>query len=179
MASTTSNRSRPINFDVNPSPETFYHFPASPSEPGKFDFYRVHLNNHPSMTDSKISDNYDAPTLSVPTTTSSITNKRWTPFADIVSSDQSTASLLANSSSSNSFLTSKSQTTSSSVSSNTNSTQKNETIQSVASSSSLTDVVKNAMNRGHLSAGSNQIRRPASGTTLSSKDLNHLSPQSM
>jgi len=177
MASTTSNRSRPINFDVNPSPETFYHFPASPSEPGKFDFYRVHLNNHASQTDSKFSDNNDAPTLSVPTSTSSIPNKRWTPFADIVSSEQSNASSLTNASSSNSFFTSKSQTSSSSVSSNTNGTQ-NEPIQSVSSFPSLTTVVKNAMNRGHLSAGPNQIRRLASGTTLSSKDLNHLSPQS-
>jgi hypothetical protein len=49
----------------------------------------------------------------------------------------------------------------------------------VASFSSLTDVVKNAMNKGQLSKSSNQIRRPASGTTLSTKDLNHLSPQSM
>ncbi len=37
MASKTFNR---INLDVNPSPETMYHFPISPSEPGKFDFYR-------------------------------------------------------------------------------------------------------------------------------------------
>ncbi len=40
MASKTFNHSRPMNFDVNPSPETMYHFPMSPSEPGKFDFYR-------------------------------------------------------------------------------------------------------------------------------------------
>jgi hypothetical protein len=66
----------------------------------------------------------------------------------------------------------------SSVVSNTNSS-KTQPVQSVGSLSSLTDIVKNAMNKGHLSAPSNQMRRPASGTTLSSKDLNHLSPQSM
>jgi hypothetical protein len=66
----------------------------------------------------------------------------------------------------------------SSVVSNTNSS-KTQPIQSVGSLSSLTDIVKNAMNKGHLSAPSKQMQRPASGTTLSSKDLNHLSPQSM
>jgi hypothetical protein len=40
MASTKFKRSGAINLDVNPSPETMYHFPMSPSEPGKFDFYR-------------------------------------------------------------------------------------------------------------------------------------------
>lgn len=54
-----------------------------------------------------------------------------------------------------------------------------EPIQSAQSSSKLTDAVNNAMNKGQLSTNSNQNRRPFLGTTLSSKDLNHLSPQSM
>lgn len=40
MASKTFYRSGPISLDINPSPETMYHFPISPGEPGKFDFYR-------------------------------------------------------------------------------------------------------------------------------------------
>lgn len=55
----------------------------------------------------------------------------------------------------------------------------NKPIQTVASFSSLADAVKNAMNRGHLSTTADQLRRPENGATLSSKDLNHLSPQSM
>ena len=55
----------------------------------------------------------------------------------------------------------------------------NKPIQTVASFSSLTDAVKNAMQRGSLSAGHHPLRRPASGSTVSTKDLNHLSPQSM
>ena len=73
---------------------------------------------------------------------------------------------------------SKSQTVSSidsSVSSNTNGTHND----SIQSASSLTDAVRNAMNKGELSTTKTQMRRPISGTTLSSKDLNHLSPQSM
>jgi len=114
-----------------------------------------------------------APTLSA---SSSITQRRWTPFADIGISNQSKPS-----SSLNSIPISKSQTVSSmdsSVMSNTNNS-KTQSIQSVGSLSSLTDIVKNAMTKGHLSAPSKQMQRPASGTTLSSKDLNHLSPQSM
>lgn len=114
-----------------------------------------------------------APTLSAPTLSSSIGKRRWTPFADIVSSDQSKSCILPNT-----ISISKSQTVplmDSSVSLNSNSLQK-ETNQST---SSLTNVVKNAMNKGQLSVPSKTIRRPTSGTTLSTKDLNHLSPQSM
>jgi hypothetical protein len=119
-----------------------------------------------------------APTLLAATSSSSMVDKRWTPFADIVSSDQSKSSVLTTSASTNSFPTSISQPTSSSVALNTKGI-KNESIKSVASFSSLTDAVKNAMYRGHINAGSNQIRHPSSGATLSTKDLNHLSPQSM
>jgi hypothetical protein len=55
----------------------------------------------------------------------------------------------------------------------------NKPIQTVASFSSLTDAVKNAMQKGTLNSTTNQLRRPNNGTSLSSKDLNHLSPQSM
>jgi len=66
----------------------------------------------------------------------------------------------------------------SSVLSNTNG-NKTESIQTVSSFSSLTDAVKNAMNKKQFDIPSKQIRRPTNGTTLSTKDLNHLSPQSM
>jgi len=182
MASTTSNRERAWTFDVSPSPETMYHFPSSPGEPGKFDFYRVHLANHACYPDSMLSQNSDAPSLAAPSISSSITKRRWTPFADIVSSDRSQSSLLPiSSSSANSIPTSKSQlisTSDSSIVSNTN-VRQNESIQPVGSFSSLTDMLKNAMNKGHLDIPSTQMRRPISGTTLSTKDLNHLSPQSM
>jgi len=182
MASKRFNRSGPINVDVNPSPETMYHFPISPAEPGKFDFYRVHLANQAHYSDPMFLDNYDAPTLSAPkTSSSSIGQRRWTPFADIVAADSSKSSLLSNASSSNSIPTSTLQTVyqnDSSVSSNTNGVQ-NEPIKSVPSFSSLTDLVKNAMHKGHLDVPPNQMRRPSSGATLSTKDLNHLSPQSM
>ena len=78
MASTTFTQSRPIYYDANPSPETMFHLPMSPSEPGKFDFYRyvprgmrailspsslgssrVHLANHANHSDSTFSDNSD------------------------------------------------------------------------------------------------------------------------
>jgi hypothetical protein len=55
----------------------------------------------------------------------------------------------------------------------------NKPIQTVASFSSLTDAVRNAMQGGQLNSTTNQLRRQGNGTTLSSKDLNHLSPQSM
>lgn len=54
----------------------------------------------------------------------------------------------------------------------------NKPIQTVASFSSLTDAVKNAMQKGNLMAPQNQLRRPLN-VTVSTKDLNHLSPQSM
>jgi hypothetical protein len=60
-----------------------------------------------------------------------------------------------------------------------NSAISNKPIQTVASFSSLTDAVKNAMQKGSITAGPSQLRRPASGSSVSSKDLNHLSPQSM
>ncbi len=63
-------------------------------------------------------------------------------------------------------------TINSSVSSDTNGKQ-NQT------GSSLTDAVQNGLNKGQLGVHVNTIRRPISGATLSSKDLNHLSPQSM
>jgi len=176
MASTTSNRARSWTIDVNPSPETMFHFSSSPSEPGKFDFYRVNLANHACYPDPMLSQNCDIPSLAAPST-----KRRWTPFADIVASDQTKSSLLPSSLSSNSTLRPKANsisTSESSVASNTNGT-KNELIQPVASFSSLTDLVKNVIHKGHLDVPSNQIRRPASGTTLSTKDLNHLSPQSM
>ncbi|CAF5074841.1 unnamed protein product [Rotaria magnacalcarata] len=131
---------------------------------------------------------YDKPTISAPSTissssssSSSVTKRRWTPFADILSSDESKSSILTSSQSSNSISAAKLQATSSINSNgllNTNGTEK-EPIQSAQSLSSLTDAVKNSMNKGQLSTNSNQIRRPFGGTTLSSKDLNHLSPQSM
>jgi len=40
MASKTYSRPIPVTFEVPATPETIYHFPISPSEPGKFDFYR-------------------------------------------------------------------------------------------------------------------------------------------
>jgi hypothetical protein len=55
----------------------------------------------------------------------------------------------------------------------------NKPIQTVASFSSLTDAVKNAMYKRHIGPAVGQLRRPDSGSTLSSKELNHLSPQSM
>jgi hypothetical protein len=88
---------------------------------------------------------------------------------------------MSSSSSSNTISTSQCQTVSSinaNVLANTNGIP-NEPIQSVSSLSSLTDAVKNAMNKRHLGVSSNETRRPSSGTTLFTKDLNHLSPQSM
>jgi len=55
----------------------------------------------------------------------------------------------------------------------------NKPIQTVASFSSLSDAVKNAMQKGNINPTTNQLRRPTNGTSLSSKELNHLSPQSM
>ena len=56
----------------------------------------------------------------------------------------------------------------------------NKQIHTVASFSSLTDTVKNAMQRGSLSTTTNQLRRPTTNAvTVSSNELNHLSPQSM
>jgi len=95
------------------------------------------------------------PTLSSLTSTVADTKRRWTPFADLVSS------------------TVPSRSADSSVSLNTTGIQAN------PSSTSLTNAVKSAMSTGQLTVPSTQPRRPTSGITLSSKDLNHLSPQSM
>ncbi|CAF0880509.1 unnamed protein product [Rotaria sp. Silwood1] len=181
MASKACNRPRPWSFDVNPSPETLFHFPSSPSEPGKFDFYRVYLANHAYFTDQASSDNLNEPTLPLSTSSSSIEKRRWSPFAGFMPSDESKSSTMTTSQSSNSISTTKSEAISSmnsSVSTNTNSAQI-ELTHSAQSFPSLADLVKNAMNKGHLGAKLNQTRRSFTGTTLSSKDLNHLSPQSM
>lgn len=99
-----------------------------------------------------------APSLS---STSTTTARRWTPFANAVPSDSSKASLFSKDA------TVPSKTTS----------QLNEP---VGSFSSLTGAVKNAMQKGQLNVGSTSNRSMAyTGTTLSTKDLNHLSPQSM
>ncbi|CAF3602717.1 unnamed protein product [Rotaria socialis] len=186
MTSKACNGSHPWNANVNSSPETIYHFPESPGEPGKFDFYRVYLSFHTHNSDPTLSGCSDEPTISAPSTissssSSSVIKRRWTPFADILSSDESKSSILTSSQSSNSISAAKPQAMSSINSdglSNVNGTEK-EPIQSAQSLLSLTDAVKNSMNKGQLSANSNKIRRPFGGTTLSSKDLNHLSPQSM
>ena len=99
-----------------------------------------------------------APVLSTSTGLSTVPKQRWTPFADLVSVPISTCQVVP--------------TINSSVSSDTNGKQ-NQT------GSSLTDAVKKDMNKGLLDVNVNKIRRPISGATLSSKDLNHLSPQSM
>ena len=92
---------------------------------------------------------------------------RWTPFANLKHlSDQPKA------------FTSSS-TLYSSTTKSTDLPPTNKPIQTVASFSSLTDAIKSAMQRGHFDPTVTQLRRPASGTTLSSKELNHLSPQSM
>jgi hypothetical protein len=101
--------------------------------------------------------------------------KRWLPFSNM--KDLSDQPKLSSSSSALFSATSKS-STDSDIPSRNNTTQ-NKPIQTVASFSSLTDAVKNAMQRGHLNPTMNQLQRQANGTTLSSKDLNHLSPQSM
>lgn len=160
MASKTYTRTVPIIYDVPASPETIFHFPVSPSEPGKFDFYRVHLANHVNHSDDSFSGNFDAPVLLPSTSTPSNKKRRWTPFADLVSTNLNSS-------------TTPSRIVESSVGLNTTGTQAN------TSSTSLTDAVKSAMDKGNLTVPSNQTRRLTSGITLSSKDLNHLSPQSM
>ncbi|CAF0874197.1 unnamed protein product [Adineta ricciae] len=174
MASQLFSRTRPINFDANPSPDTMYHLPMSPSEPGKFDFYRVHLANQASQTHT---DNSDTPTLSA---SSSTATRRWTPFANIAPPDQSKGFLSTNTSSLNSTSSTRSlimPAMDSSVTSNTNRSQ-TEPIPSTSSFSSLTDIVKNAMNKKPSTTNVQPVRRLVCGTTLSTKDLNHLSPQS-
>jgi hypothetical protein len=179
MTSKTSNQSRPINFEVAPSNnETGFDFPFSPCEPGKFDFYRVHQAKHVHQTDSMFSDNFDAPTLSTQISSSGMT-KRWTPFADQISSELLKSSTVANSASMGSFFP---QSQSSATSSTDSSNPKpviGKPIHSNASYSTLTDVVKQAMSKGHLGGFASESRRTHNGATLSTKDLNHLSPQSM
>jgi len=98
--------------------------------------------------------------------------KRWSPFANLKHlSDQPKTS----SSSSALFCP----TTKSSTDIDVTSKTLNKPIQTVASFSSLTDAVRNAMQRGQLNSTNSQLQRPNNGTTLSSKELNHLSPQSM
>jgi hypothetical protein len=55
----------------------------------------------------------------------------------------------------------------------------NKPIQTVASFASLTDAVRNAMQRGNINTTANQLQRQTNRSTVSTKDLNHLSPQSM
>ncbi|CAF1133605.1 unnamed protein product [Rotaria sordida] len=141
-------------------------FPLSPGEAGKFDFYRVHLNNQGCNNDSMFSNDCEV--------FNSVTEipKYWTPFAHM----KHLSEYGKTSSSSSALFGSTSQ---SSTDSDIPNKKQNKPIQTVASFSSLGDAIKSAINRGHLNFTTNQFRRPASGTTLSSKDLNHLSPQSM
>lgn len=158
MASKAYPQSRPIDFDNDMSSRNMYYMPISPSEPGKFDFYRVYLANHRSESDSTFPDNVDAPNLS--TTTPSQT--RWTPFANLSSTER-----IESSSKTNSI-------------GNVQSIRSNETNQMQgATKTTLTEQVKTALDQGQLTVNSNQSKRIFGGTSLSSKDLNHLSPQSM
>jgi len=127
-----------------------------------------------------VSDEYDAPTLSTQISGPSNQNKRWIPFADNVKPELLKSSTIANSASSSSFFPpSQSMSSDSVVSSNPKGTQE-KPIHSVSSYSSLTDAVKNYMNKGQLTTVSHQPqRRTSSGSTLSTKELNHLLPQSM
>lgn len=202
MSSKPSSTSRPIPVDATPSPDSYFHIPVSPSEPGKFDFYRyvknkwiidqidsfffrVHLANQTHRKDSLLTETSDgkfvviqwrhsndkmceglfeiidvfsfsfsfsAPSLSSGSS-SSIPTRRWTPFADAVPTDISKSS---------------------SFPSNSRTT----TTESTGSFSTLTEIVKNAMNRGHFDSNNNATRTQVCGTTISSKDLNHLCPQS-
>ncbi|CAF0945226.1 unnamed protein product [Adineta ricciae] len=158
MSSKTSTK--PLSIKTTDNTQTGYDFALSPTEPGKFDFYRVHVSNQINQDNSMFADQYE-----VPHTTDEIP-KRWLPFAQMkrLADQPKTAS--------SSALNSETSTDSGKAS------IINKPIQTVASFSSLSDAVKNAMNKGHLST-TNQLRRPGSGATLSSKELNHLSPQSM
>ncbi|CAF2393848.1 unnamed protein product [Rotaria sp. Silwood2] len=179
MGSKACNRQRPWSFDVNYFPETVFHFPISPGEAGKFDFYRAYITNHGYFTDPTSFDCSDASTL--PTSPSSIKKRREISSVDFVSSDESKSSTLTTSQSSNSISSAKSEGMSSkdsNVLSKTNSAHR-ELTHSTQSFPSLADLVKNVINKGHFSAKSNHTSYSFSGTTLSSKDLNHLSPQSM
>ena len=109
------------------------------------------------------------PTLTTSPTTSS--KQCWMPSGDSVSSSQS--KLFPSSSiNSRSFQES-------SVPCDTNSKSRGSE-SNVVSCSTLTKTVKEAMNKGQLSTtNSNPTKSAYHGTTLSTKDLNHLSPQSM
>ncbi|CAF0755715.1 unnamed protein product [Rotaria sordida] len=181
MSSKTRDRSHTWNFGMKAPLESMFHLPLNTSEAGKFGFYRLYLTNHASDTDPTLFDNSEAPVLLESTSSSSNGNRQWRPFASFVTPDDSKSSTLTSSQSSNSISTMQSDGISSmnsSVSSNTNSSQiqPNHFAQSVPS---LADIVKSAINIGHFGATLQQSRRSFSGTTLSSKDLNHLSPQSM
>lgn len=96
--------------------------------------------------------------------------KRWLPFSHMKHlNDQPKLS-----SSSSALYSSTTDTNDSIKNSNTS----NKPIQQVASFSSLSDAVKSAMKNGTIMPSSNQLKRPSVGT-VSKKDLNHLSPQSM
>ncbi|CAF1474320.1 unnamed protein product [Adineta steineri] len=163
MASNATTQ--PLSINTTKSNEAGYDFALSPTEPGKFDFYRVHVDNQTNKNDAMFSDNYEV------SNSSNDLPKRWTPFYNMkhLSDQPKTAS--------SSALYAKSSADTDTIS--TNNKTLNKPIQTVASFSSLTDAVKNAMQRGHLNTTTNQLRRQANGTTLSSKELNHLSPQSM
>ena len=115
----------------------------------------VHLTNQPHRKDSILPDQHGDET--------SNHAKRWTPFANVRDP---------------SIVSTKKSATDADLPVN-KALISNKPIQTVASFSSLTDAVKNAMQKGTLGAGPNSLRRPASGSSISSKDLNHLSPQSM
>jgi hypothetical protein len=109
-----------------------------------------------------------APSLTIPATV----NRRWSPFADVAPSKSPLVNTVGLTSQSSSLKESNVLLDHVSQYDDTPAT-------SVGSFSLLTDAVKSAMNKGQLSAGSNRTRQAIGGTTLSTKDLNHLSPQSM
>lgn len=159
---TTSSQSQPMQISKF-SNDSGLDFPLSPTEPGKFDFYRVHVTNQGHGMDSMFSDNHDS------SFAAKELPKHWTPLINMKHLSESAKS------SSSTSLPGKSSADESSI----NKPITNKPIQQVASFSSLTDAVKNAMKKGYINPTINQLRQQTNGTTVSSKDLNHLSPQSM
>ena len=140
--------------------------------------FSVHLTNQAHRKDSIFAEQQESKTndrsigkyhsesilvANQPVETSNPT-RRWTPFANI--RDPSMVSIK------------KSAATDADLPSS-NSSISNKPIQTVASFSSLTDAVKNAMKKGSITAGPSPLSRPDKRSSVSSKDLNHLSPQSM
>ncbi|CAF1026577.1 unnamed protein product [Didymodactylos carnosus] len=192
MSEKLRSPSQPINFNRQ-SNNNGFELPYSQCESGVFNFYRIHQGRKRIV----FNDELDASTLSAltPMVDKSSSSTPWSPFIDcIINSKNNNAPDIINSISKNmknmlntSITTSSLPISTSSASLVSNSLIANKTstssitpksIHTASSSGTLTDLVRNVINKDTFSMILDRQTRLYS-RSLTQKELNHLVPQSM